>query len=52
MGLVIALVILALIIGGIGLFLEALEWALIIAVVLLLASVVVGALRGGNRTRT
>lgn len=44
MGLVIVLLILALIFGGVGLFVEGLKWALIIAVVLL----VVGALMGSK----
>jgi hypothetical protein len=44
MGLVVVLLILALIFGGVGLFVEGLKWALIIAVVLL----VVGALMGSK----
>ncbi|MFN8073891.1 MAG: hypothetical protein U0Q15_00555 [Kineosporiaceae bacterium] len=47
-GLVIALVVLALIFGGIGLFLEAAKWALIIAVVLLIAGVAAGVLGRGR----
>lgn len=48
--LVIALLVLALIFGGIGLFLAAAKWALIIAVVLVIAGVVTGAL-GRGRSR-
>ena len=49
MGLVVLLLILALIFGGIGLFVEAAKWALIIALVLL----VVGAIAGfAGRSRT
>ena len=44
MGLVVVLLILALLIGGIGLFIEGLKWLLIIAVVLL----VVGAISGSR----
>jgi uncharacterized membrane protein len=42
MALVIALVILALIFGGIGLFVEAATWALIIAAVLIVAGAIAG----------
>ncbi len=42
MGLVAALLILALVVGGVGLFVEGLKWLLIIALVLL----IVGALSG------
>lgn len=42
MGLVIALIILALIVGGIGLLVEGLFWLLIIAGILFLAGVVAG----------
>lgn len=38
MGLLVALLILALIFGGVGLLIEGLRWALIIALVLLVAS--------------
>jgi hypothetical protein len=38
--------ILALLIGGVGLFVEGLKWLLIIAVVLLIASVISGFVRG------
>ncbi|MBW3611741.1 MAG: hypothetical protein M3N37_09475 [Actinomycetota bacterium] len=47
MGLVAVLLILALLIGGVGLFVEGLKWLLIIALVLL----VVGAI-SGSRTRS
>jgi hypothetical protein len=50
MGLVIALVLLALVFGGIGLFVTAAKWALIIALVLLVAGVVAGVV-GRGRTR-
>lgn len=46
MRLVVLLLILALIFGGIGLFVEALRWILIIALVLLLLSFVFGFMRG------
>lgn len=42
MGLVILLLVLALIFGGVGLFVEGLKWALIVALALL----VIGAIRG------
>jgi hypothetical protein len=42
MGLAILLLILALLIGGVGLFMEALRWALIIALALLILSVITG----------
>jgi len=42
MWLVILLLILAVVLGGVGLFVEALRWVLIIALVLLLASIVTG----------
>ncbi|MBE0429430.1 MAG: hypothetical protein IBX61_06115 [Thermoleophilia bacterium] len=45
MWLVILLLILALLLGGIGLFVEALRWVLIIAVVLLAASIIAGFFR-------
>ncbi len=44
MWLLVLLLILALIIGGVGLFVEALRWLLIIALVLLLVSIVMGVL--------
>jgi uncharacterized membrane protein YhaH (DUF805 family) len=46
-GIAILLLILALIIGGIGLFVEALQWLLVIALVLL----VVGAITGSRGRR-
>ena len=42
MGLAIALVLLALLLGGVGLAVEALRWVLIIAVVLFIVSVITG----------
>lgn len=45
MGLVILLLILALLLGGVGLFVEALRWLLIIALILF----VVGAITGWSR---
>ena len=42
MGLVIALIVLALIFGGVGLFVAAAKWALIIALVLLVIGAVMG----------
>jgi hypothetical protein len=45
MWLVILLLILALIFGGIGLFVEALRWILIIALILLLVGIVFGVMR-------
>lgn len=48
MGLVIALVLLALILGGVGLAVEALQWLLIIAVILFIVSAVAG-FRGRGR---
>ena len=47
MGWAAILLILALVLGGVGLFVEALRWVLIIAVVLLLISAVMG--RVGRR---
>jgi len=49
MGLVALLLVLALLVGGVGLFIEGLKWLLVIAVVLLIASVISGALHGGGR---
>lgn len=49
MSLAILLLILALLLGGIGLFVEALRWVLIIAVVLLIISIVSGMMRGRAR---
>jgi hypothetical protein len=48
MGLVIALVLLALLLGGVGLAVEALRWLLIIAVVLFIVSAITG-MRGRGR---
>lgn len=42
MGLVVLLLLLALLFGGIGLFVEGLKWALIIALVLLVVGAVTG----------
>lgn len=42
MGLAILLLILALLLGGVGLFVEALRWVLIIALVLLIIGAVTG----------
>ncbi len=44
MWLLVLLLILALIIGGVGLFVEALRWLLIIALVLILISIIMGVL--------
>lgn len=49
MGIVIALIVLALIFGGIGLIVEAAAWALVIALVLLVAGAVAGFV---SRSRT
>lgn len=48
MGLVLLLLLLALLLGGVGLFMEGLKWLLIIALVLLVLSAVSG-LRGRGR---
>jgi len=48
MGLVVVLLVLALVLGGVGLFVEALRWVLIIALILLAVSIVTG-LRGRRR---
>jgi hypothetical protein len=50
MTLLIILLILALIFGGIGLLVEAAAWALIIAVVLLIAGVIAGFVGRGRTT--
>ncbi len=42
MGLAVLILVLALVLGGVGLFVEALRWVIIIAVVLLLAGLVAG----------
>jgi hypothetical protein len=50
MGLVVVLLVLALIFGGVGLFVEGLKWALIVALVLLLVSAFSGySARGRSR---
>jgi hypothetical protein len=43
MGLVVLLLLLALLFGGLGLFVEGLKWLLIIALVLLVVSAITGA---------
>jgi hypothetical protein len=50
MGWVIALIVLALVLGGIGLVVAALKWLLILALVLLVVGVVMGVV-GRGRTR-
>ncbi|HZK48636.1 MAG TPA: hypothetical protein VFD74_03435 [Thermoleophilia bacterium] len=45
MGLVVVLIVLALVLGGVGLFVEALRWVLIIALILLVVSIVTGFMR-------
>lgn len=42
MGVVLALLLLALLFGGVGLFVEGLKWALVIALVLLIVGAVAG----------
>lgn len=42
MGLAIALVVLALLLGGVGLAIEALRWVLIVAIVLFILSAITG----------
>lgn len=42
MNVVLLLLVLALLLGGVGLFVEALRWLLIIAIILIVASVVAG----------
>lgn len=49
MGLVILLLLLALIFGGVGLFVEALRWVLIIALILLVIGLVTGWRAWGGR---
>ncbi len=50
MGLAVLLLILALVLGGVGLFVEALRWVLIIALVLLIVGAVAGSrTRGAGR---
>jgi hypothetical protein len=50
MTLLIILLLLALVFGGIGLFVEAAAWALIIAVVLLIAGAIAGVVGRGRST--
>ncbi len=49
MGIALLILLLALLIGGLGLFVEALRWVLIIAVVLLIVSAFTG-FRGRSRS--
>jgi hypothetical protein len=42
MGLAVLILVLALLLGGVGLFVEALRWVIIIAVVLLLVGLIAG----------
>ena len=51
MGLAIALILIALLIGGVGLAVEALWWMLIIAGALVIASIISGFLGRGRATR-
>lgn len=48
MGLVVAILLLALIIGGIGLFVAAAKWLLIVAAILLVVGIVAGAMGRGR----
>jgi hypothetical protein len=50
MGLVLLLIILALLVGGVGLLIEGLFWLVIIALVLLVASAIAGFMGRGART--
>lgn len=50
MVLIVALVVLALIFGGLGLFLEAATWALVVAGVLLVAGAIAGFMGRGRHT--
>jgi hypothetical protein len=50
MSLVVILLILALLFGGIGLFVEAAAWALIIALVLIVAGAIAGFVGRGSRS--
>lgn len=50
MGIVILLLLAALIFGGVGLFIEAAQWALIIALVLLVVGAVMGFMGRGRTT--
>jgi hypothetical membrane protein len=49
MGLVMLLIILALLFGGVGLFVEGLKWALIIALALFIAGALTGTRTYGRR---
>jgi hypothetical protein len=49
-GLLVALLVLALLFGGLGLLVEAMRWALIIALVLLIASFITGFVSRGRTT--
>lgn len=49
MGLVLFLILLALVFGGVGLFVEGLKWALIIALALFIASAFTGSSYWGRR---
>ncbi|HUG83175.1 MAG TPA: hypothetical protein VMM13_01355 [Euzebya sp.] len=48
MGLVILLIVLAVIFGGVGLLIEGLQWALIIALILLVAGAISGFMGRGR----
>lgn len=51
MGIVLLILLLALVFGGVGLFIEGLKWALIVGLVLLVIAAVSGfSYRGGRRT--
>jgi hypothetical protein len=50
MGLVVLLLILALLFGGVGLFVEGLKWALIIALALIVAGFFTGTTYRGRRS--
>jgi hypothetical protein len=49
MGVVVLLLLLALLFGGIGLFVEGLKWLLVVALVLMIASFVSGSRLGRSR---
>jgi hypothetical protein len=49
MGLVLLLLLLALVFGGVGLFVEGLKWALIIALALFIAGALTGGAHYGRR---
>lgn len=51
MGIVVLLLVLALLVGGVGLLVEGLFWMLVIALVLLVASVVMGTSRRSSTPR-